>query len=64
MKIKYDKEVDVLNIQFNENAITETNEEKPGIIIDYDASGNIVEIEVLNYSKRESSPAKVEYEFA
>ena len=64
MKIKYDKEVDVMNIQFSEEPIFETDEDKPGIIIDYDKSGNIVEIEILSASKRTPNPSKVEYEFA
>ena len=64
MKIKYDKEVDVLNIQFNENEIVESDEEKPGIILDYDKDGNIVEMEILNYSKKENNTTKIEYEFA
>lgn len=64
MKIKYDKEVDVINLQFSEAEIFETDEDKPGIIIDYDKNGNIVEIEILNASKHTKQPAKVEYEFA
>ncbi|TAL70916.1 MAG: DUF2283 domain-containing protein [Bacteroidetes bacterium] len=64
MKIKYDKEVDVINIQFSEAEIVETDENKPGVIIDYDKDGKIVEIEILNASKHTSQPAKVEYEFA
>lgn len=48
MKIKYDKEVDVINIILRDSEIIETDEEKPGIIIDYDKNGNIVEIEILN----------------
>ncbi|MCX6156053.1 MAG: DUF2283 domain-containing protein [Candidatus Kapabacteria bacterium] len=51
MKIKYDKDVDVMNIQFSDAEIIETDEDKAGIIIDYDKDGNIVEIEVLNASK-------------
>jgi uncharacterized protein YuzE len=64
MKIKYDKEVDIINIQLGNEQITETDEEKPGIIIDYDKNGNIVEIEILNASKRTFEPTKIEYEFA
>jgi uncharacterized protein YuzE len=50
MKIKYDKEADVMNIRFTENKIEESAEEKPGIIIDYDINGKIVAIEILNAS--------------
>ena len=64
MKIKYDKEVDIMYIQFSENKIIESNEDKPGIIIDYDNQDNIVSIEVLNASKKMESPNSVNYEFA
>lgn len=37
------------------------NEEKPGVILDYDADGNIVGIEILDASKRMENPKAVEY---
>ena len=64
MKVKYDKEVDVLYIVFSENKIKESDEEKSGIILDYDKQGSIVGIEILNASKRMKNPTKVEYEMA
>ena len=64
MKVKYDKDVDVLHIVFSENKISESDEEKPGIILDYDKSGSIVGIEILNASKKMKNPTKVEYEVA
>lgn len=64
MKVKYDKEVDVLYIVFSEKKIKESDEGKPGIIIDYDKQGSIVGIEILNASKRIKNPTKVEYEMA
>lgn len=64
MKIKYDKEVDVINLQLSDAEIFETDEDKPGVIIDYNKNGNIVEIEILNASKHTAHPVKVEYEFA
>ena len=62
MNVKYDKEVDVLYIGFSEEKIKESDEQKPGIILDYDKQGSIVGIEILNASKRMGNPAKVEYE--
>ena len=57
MKVKYDKEVDVLYIKLNDTAITESDEEKKGIIIDYDADGKVVSIEILNASKNLAQPS-------
>ena len=64
MKVKYDKEVDVLYIVFNEKKIKESDEDKPGIILDYDKDGLIVGIEILDASKKMKNPATVEYEIA
>jgi len=64
MKVKYDKEVDVLYISLNQEAIDESDESKPGIVIDYSEKGNIVGIEILDASKRITLPNKVEYEVA
>jgi uncharacterized protein YuzE len=64
MKVKYDKEVDILYITFSEKKIKESDEGKHGVIIDYDKEGSIVAIEVLDASKRMKNPTKVEYEVA
>jgi len=64
MKVKYDKEVDIMYISFSDNRVAESDEDKPGIIIDYDSVGSIVGIEILNASQQMNNPAKVEYEVA
>lgn len=64
MKIKYDKEVDIIYIQFAEDKIKESNEDRQGIIIDYNDKGNIVGIEVLNASTKMEHPNSVVYEVA
>ena len=64
MKIKYDKETDIIYIRFSENKIEESLEEKPGIIIDYDDKSRVVAIEILNASKATESPNSVIYEVA
>ena len=64
MKVKYDKQQDILYVSFSDEVIFESDEEKKGIILDYSAKGHIVGIEVLNASKHVGNPAKVEYEFA
>jgi uncharacterized protein YuzE len=58
MKITYDQEVDILRIIFNDTPIEESDEEKPGMVFDYDANGNIVGLEA---SKQVENPRSVEY---
>ena len=64
MKVKYDKEVDVMKIVFSLNQIFESDEEKPGVILDFDVNGNIVSMEILDASKSITSPLSVDYEVA
>lgn len=61
MKVKYDPEVDVLRIIFSDAAIEESDESKPGVILDFDAKGNVVGLELLDASKRVEDPTSVEY---
>lgn len=61
MKITYDPEVDILRIVLNSAAIEESDEEKPGIILDYDKNGNMVGLEILDASKRVENPRSLEY---
>jgi len=61
VKVKYDPEVDVLRIIFSDAAIEESDESKPGVILDFDAKGNVVGLELLDASKRVEDPTSVEY---
>ena len=62
MKVTYDQEVDVLRIILNDEDIEESDDEdKPGIIIDYDKQGNVVGLEVLDASARVANPRTLEY---
>ena len=61
MKVTYDPEVDVLRILLSNAPIEESDEDKPGVILDYDKDGNIVGLEILEASKRIANPRSVEY---
>ncbi len=61
MKITYDPEVDVIRIVFSNAPIEESDEEKPGVILDFDKAGNIVGMEILDASTRMENPRTVEY---
>lgn len=55
IKISYDKDGDILEIRFSENAIQESEYiEKSGFIVDYDKNSNIVAVEITSFSKRVS----------
>ena len=60
MKIIYDPEVDVLRLIFSSAVIEESDEEKPGIILDFDKDGNVVGMEILDASRRMEDPRSVE----
>lgn len=64
MKVKYDKEVDILYIKLSDSPVKESDEDKPGIVLDYAGDGSIVGIEIMEASKKFPDPEKVELEIA
>ena len=62
MKINYDPEVDVLHIVFSNALVDESDETRPGVILDYDDKGNLVSLEIMDASRRVSVPSKIEYQ--
>jgi len=62
MKVIYDRETDTLTVIFTESPVTESDEDKPGVILDYDTDGNLVSLEILDASSRVSVPGKIEYQ--
>ena len=64
MKVEYDLDVDVLSIALSDAEVEESDESKPGVILDYDKAGNVVGIEILNASARMGNPMSVEYAIA
>jgi uncharacterized protein YuzE len=51
MKTSYDADSDALYLRFSEAEILESEEVSEGIVLDFDADGRIVAIEVLDASK-------------
>jgi YD repeat-containing protein len=62
MRVRYDRETDSLTVIFADSPVVESDEDKPGTILDYDALGNLVSIEILDASHRVGLPAKIEYQ--
>lgn len=54
MKVKVDRKSDALYFRLDNSKIIDSEEIKPGIIIDYDRENNVVGIEILGISKRVS----------
>lgn len=52
MDAHYDPEVDALAISWGDTPVSESDEVEPGVILDYDESGNVVGIEILNALKK------------
>jgi len=61
LKIICSESTDILNIFFTENQIEESDEEKSGMILDYDEDC-IVEVEILDVSKRMDNPFEANYQ--
>ena len=65
MKVTYDPRTDALSIILRDDApVAEGDEHNPGVILDYDESGNLVSLEVLDASKRVTDARKIEYSLA
>jgi len=54
MRIKVDKESDTLYFRLDETGIVESEEVRPGIILDFDESDRVVGVEFLRISTRAS----------
>jgi uncharacterized protein YuzE len=61
VKIIYDPEVDVLSVLLSDTPVAESDRDKPGVILDYDAGGNMVSSAILDASKHMTNPISVEY---
>ncbi len=64
MKVIYDKETDTLSIILRPGKVAESDEPRPGLILDYDKSGRLVSIELLDASEQVKSPHSVEFALA
>ncbi|MCX7424743.1 MAG: DUF2283 domain-containing protein [Planctomycetia bacterium] len=64
MKATYDPKTDTLSLELKPGPVAESDEDKPGVILDYDADGNLVGIEVLDASKRVAETRTMQFQVA
>ena len=62
MRAKYDPKTDTLSMEFSSAPVAESDEDKPGVILDYDAAGNLVGLEVLDASKRVTETRTMQFQ--
>ena len=63
MKVTYAPRTDSLTVILKEGvAIAESDEDKPGVILDYDEHGNLLSLEILDASRRVTDARKIEYQ--
>jgi YD repeat-containing protein len=63
MKVIYDPRTDTLSVILREGAsVAESDEDKPGVILDYDDQGNLVSLEILDASRRVTEAQRVEFQ--
>jgi YD repeat-containing protein len=64
MKAIYDPRTDTLTLELRPGPVAESDEDKPGVILDYDTDGNLVSIEVLDASKRVTEARSMQFQVA
>ena len=65
MKVNYDPKTDTLSFILKEDGqVSESDEDKPGVILDYDDQGNLVSMEILDASRRVTEANKVDFKIA
>jgi uncharacterized protein YuzE len=64
MKVIYDKETDTLSIILRPGNAAESDETRPGLILDYDKAGGLLSLELLDASEQIKAPQSIEFALA
>jgi uncharacterized protein YuzE len=63
VRLKVDKESDALYFRLTESAIIDSEEVRPGVILDFDRNGQVVGVEFLGIRARTSERELVSLSF-
>jgi uncharacterized protein YuzE len=59
MRTTYDAEADALYVRFSETPVVESEQVSDGVVLDFDAEGRIVAIELIDASKHLTAGANI-----
>jgi uncharacterized protein YuzE len=59
MKIEYDQQADAMYIRLKAGTVAESEEVRPGVVLDFDAEGKVLGIEMLDVSERTDNPREL-----
>ena len=63
MRVAYDPKTDTLTVILKEDvSVAESDEDKEGVILDYDGDGDLVSVEILDASTRVTDTSRVEFQ--
>ncbi len=60
MRVRVDQKADAIYVTLTDRAIEASEETVEGIVVDYDAEGRVVGIEILDASKRSADPTTLQ----
>jgi uncharacterized protein YuzE len=64
MKVIYDRDTDTLSIILRSGKVADSDETREGLIMDYDKTGKLISIELLDASEQVNRPHAVEFALA
>ena len=66
MRVYFDKAADAIHFRLDDSAVIDSEEVKPGLVVDYNAESEIVGVEILNVGKRvaEVNLKQIQFEIA
>ena len=62
MKIEYDQQADAMYIRLRSGVVAESDEVRPGVVLDFDERGRVLGIEMLDVSQQADNPRELAME--
>ena len=62
MRVQYDSSADAMYIRLADGTVADSDEVREGVVLDYDAAGKVLGIELLNVSRPADNPREMAFE--